>query len=127
MPDAGVTSGYVSSFEPSMRLAMEQAARTETGSATGSDIPVGAVVLAPDGAVAGTGHNQCIGTADPTAHAEIVAIRQAAATIGSWRLDRSEEHTSELQSPDHLVCRLLLEKKKNTAYASCNYSAKDST
>src|SRR5258708_28292044 len=29
--------------------------------------------------------------------------------------DRSEEHTSELQSPDHLVCRLLLEKKKNTA------------
>src|SRR5258708_13963999 len=29
------------------------------------------------------------------------------------RLDRSEEHTSELQSPDHLVCRLLLEKKKN--------------
>src|SRR5258708_29727886 len=31
-----------------------------------------------------------------------------------WRSGRSEEHTSELQSPDHLVCRLLLEKKKNT-------------
>src|SRR5258708_20618669 len=31
-------------------------------------------------------------------------------------LDRSEEHTSELQSPDHLVCRLLLEKKKQTGY-----------
>src|SRR5258708_13867956 len=30
--------------------------------------------------------------------------------------DRSEEHTSELQSPDHLVCRLLLEKKKNNTY-----------
>src|SRR5258708_21673023 len=30
------------------------------------------------------------------------------------QLDRSEEHTSELQSPDHLVCRLLLEKKKNS-------------
>src|SRR5258708_17413036 len=30
----------------------------------------------------------------------------------SWRESRSEEHTSELQSPDHLVCRLLLEKKK---------------
>src|SRR5258708_329276 len=87
MPDAGVTSGYVSSFEPSMRLAMEQAARSDTGSATGSEIPVGAVILAPDGAVTGTGHNQCIGTADPTAHAEIVAIRQAAATIVSWRLD----------------------------------------
>src|SRR5258708_15388558 len=32
--------------------------------------------------------------------------------------DRSEEHTSELQSPDHLVCRLLLEKKKTTRWAS---------
>src|SRR5947208_12461665 len=31
---------------------------------------------------------------------------------------RSEEHTSELQSPDHLVCRLLLEKKKNTKYVN---------
>src|SRR5258708_29096886 len=33
---------------------------------------------------------------------------------------RSEEHTSELQSPDHLVCRLLLEKKKNTYINECN-------
>src|SRR5258708_9710080 len=32
---------------------------------------------------------------------------------------RSEEHTSELQSPDHLVCRLLLEKKKNQCYDNC--------
>src|SRR5258708_25463816 len=39
--------------------------------------------------------------------------RQAVQPPGSERLgDRSEEHTSELQSPDHLVCRLLLEKKK---------------
>src|SRR5438552_5759028 len=34
-------------------------------------------------------------------------------TADRGRVDRSEEHTSELQSPDHLVCRLLLEKKKN--------------
>src|SRR5258708_14687880 len=33
-----------------------------------------------------------------------------------WRSVRSEEHTSELQSPDHLVCRLLLEKKKNKTH-----------
>src|SRR5258708_11660723 len=33
-----------------------------------------------------------------------------------WMTVRSEEHTSELQSPDHLVCRLLLEKKKTTEY-----------
>src|SRR5258708_17233068 len=37
--------------------------------------------------------------------------------VGSGR-DRSEEHTSELQSPDHLVCRLLLEKKKQRQYTS---------
>src|SRR5258708_22254535 len=35
-------------------------------------------------------------------------------------LDRSEEHTSELQSPDHLVCRLLLEKKKQTVIDNRN-------
>src|SRR5260370_4412631 len=38
--------------------------------------------------------------------------------LGGRRIIRSEEHTSELQSPDHLVCRLLLEKKKNTNDAS---------
>src|SRR5258708_19569875 len=38
----------------------------------------------------------------------------AIATLTSATCRRSEEHTSELQSPDHLVCRLLLEKKKNT-------------
>src|SRR5258708_21915010 len=54
--------------------------------------------------------------------------RRARATSGPSRLSptcaRSEEHTSELQSPDHLVCRLLLEKKKNTQtswhVASCS-------
>src|SRR5258708_25315943 len=37
---------------------------------------------------------------------------------GGHRLPRSEEHTSELQSPDHLVCRLLLEKKKNRTHTN---------
>src|SRR5258708_31723240 len=37
-------------------------------------------------------------------------------------LSRSEEHTSELQSPDHLVCRLLLEKKKTMLYKHCTLS-----
>src|SRR5258708_12267266 len=39
---------------------------------------------------------------------------------GDQTFHRSEEHTSELQSPDHLVCRLLLEKKKNTDDPSCH-------
>ncbi len=50
-------------------------------------MPVGALVLRPDGAVAGRGRNQCLATSDPTAHAEIVAIRQAAQALRTWRLD----------------------------------------
>jgi tRNA(adenine34) deaminase len=49
------------------------------------EVPVGAVVVLDD-AVVGEGYNQPIGTHDPTAHAEIVAIRQAAARIGNYRL-----------------------------------------
>ena len=45
-----------------------------------SDVPVGALVLSPEGEIIGRGRNLCLATNDPTAHAEIVAIRQAAAT-----------------------------------------------
>src|SRR5258708_30867656 len=44
----------------------------------------------------------------------IRAQAEAVADVGGIAAQRSEEHTSELQSPDHLVCRLLLEKKKHT-------------
>src|SRR5258708_32017734 len=47
--------------------------------------------------------------------ARYVLTDQTIAPPEVLKIDRSEEHTSELQSPDHLVCRLLLEKKKNTA------------
>src|SRR5258708_17241155 len=47
-----------------------------------------------------------------------VLRRSAAKGCGACDTYRSEEHTSELQSPDHLVCRLLLEKKKNFAAPS---------
>ncbi|MDP9432543.1 MAG: tRNA adenosine(34) deaminase TadA [Actinomycetota bacterium] len=50
------------------------------------DVPVGAVVLAPDGRVLGRGRNRREAEADPTAHAEVLALRQAAAQFGSWRL-----------------------------------------
>jgi tRNA(adenine34) deaminase len=70
-----------------MRLAIGLASGTDTGSAVSSDVPVGAVVLGPDGAVAGRGRNECLAAGDPTAHAEIVAIRDAAAALQSWRLD----------------------------------------
>ena len=70
-----------------MRLAIDLAADTDTGLPATSDVPVGAVVLGPDGAVAGRGRNQCLAAGDPTAHAEIIAIRQAADALRNWRLD----------------------------------------
>lgn len=69
--------------EEAMRLALaEAAAATAT-----DDVPVGAVVLGPDGAVLGRGRNERELRHDPTAHAEVVAMREAAAALGSWRLD----------------------------------------
>ena len=50
------------------------------------DVPVGAVVVDADGSVLGVGHNAREATGDPTAHAEIVALRAAASSAGSWLL-----------------------------------------
>ena len=51
------------------------------------DVPVGAVVVGPGGDVVGRGHNEREATGDPTAHAEVLALRDAARTLGRWRLD----------------------------------------
>ena len=51
------------------------------------DVPVGAVVTDPEGRIVGRGRNRREVDADPSAHAEIVAIRAAAATLRTWRLD----------------------------------------
>jgi tRNA(adenine34) deaminase len=65
-----------------MRLALAEAERAlETG-----DVPVGAVVVDADGTVIGTGRNEREARHDPTAHAEVVAIREATAARGEWRL-----------------------------------------
>jgi len=64
-----------------MRLALELARR---GAAAG-EVPVGALV-ALDGEVVGEGHNRLVADADPTAHAEIVALRDAARRTGAARL-----------------------------------------
>ena len=52
-----------------------------------ADVPVGAVILDPAGAVVARAHNLREATGDPTAHAEIVAMRAAARAVGGWRLD----------------------------------------
>ena len=64
-----------------MRLALEQAGRARDR----DEVPVGAV-LVREGTVIGTGFNQPIGAVDPTAHAEVVALRAAALTAGNYRL-----------------------------------------
>jgi tRNA(adenine34) deaminase len=51
------------------------------------DVPVGAIVVNEAGEILGTGQNLREQSNDPTAHAEVIAIRQAAEKIGSWRLD----------------------------------------
>ena len=51
------------------------------------DVPVGAIVVNEAGEILGTGQNLREQSNDPTAHAEVIAIRQAAEKIGNWRLD----------------------------------------
>ena len=70
-------------FEP-MRLAMAEAAIAADES---GDVPVGAVLVSPDGQIVALGRNEKELNNDPTAHAEIVAIRKAAADRSDWRLE----------------------------------------
>jgi tRNA(adenine34) deaminase len=67
-----------------MRRALDLARPPTTGS--DPDVPVGAVVFGPDGRELGHGRNERERLGDPTAHAEILALRAAAATVGEWRL-----------------------------------------
>ena len=84
-------TGYAAGFEPAMRLALAEArqARQELpGPARPGpdDVPVGAVILDETGTILARARNRREADRDPTAHAEIVAIRQAAAALGRWRL-----------------------------------------
>lgn len=65
-----------------MRLALQEAEKAlQFG-----DVPIGAIAVL-GGQIIGRGHNRREADQDPTAHAEMIAIRQAAAAIGQWRLD----------------------------------------
>jgi tRNA(adenine34) deaminase len=66
-----------------VRRALDEARRA--GAA--GEVPIGAVVLDASGAVIGVGRNEREATHDPTAHAEVVALRAAGAERGTWRLD----------------------------------------
>lgn len=65
---------------------MTAAIRQAVAAAEGDEVPVGAIVV-HRGKIVGTGYNQREALNDPTAHAEMIAITQAAATLQSWRLN----------------------------------------
>ena len=62
-------------------------AEAELAASTSGDVPVGAVIVSASGEIIARGRNQRELTEDPTAHAEIVAIREAAQLLGDWRLN----------------------------------------
>ncbi|GAA1477707.1 tRNA adenosine(34) deaminase TadA [Nocardioides aestuarii] len=72
-----------SPWDAAMAAALDEA----RAALAGGDVPVGAVVLDPAGEVVGRGRNVREQLADPTGHAEVVALREAAAARGEWRLD----------------------------------------
>jgi len=84
-------TGYAAGFEPAMRLALAEARQAGQelagpGPPGPDDVPVGAVILDEAGTILARARNRREADRDPTAHAEIVAIRQAAAALGRWRL-----------------------------------------
>jgi tRNA(adenine34) deaminase len=81
-------TGYLAGFEPAMRLALAEAVQAgpELAGTGQDDVPVGAVILDDAGTVLARARNRREADRDPTAHAEMVAIRQAARALGSWRL-----------------------------------------
>src|SRR5512142_3143207 len=82
-----MTTGYEALFVPAMRLALAEAAEAAAvAGPAGLDVPVGAVVLNADGAVLARARNRREADGDPTAHAELLAIRAAARVTGQWRL-----------------------------------------
>ncbi len=78
MPD----HAYDHAYDEAMRAALDEARKSlESG-----DVPIGAVVLGSTGEVIGRGHNVRERDGDPTGHAELVAVREAARATGGWRL-----------------------------------------
>lgn len=80
---------------------MDEALRLARLALDSNDVPVGAVVLSPDGAIVGRGRNERELTGDPTAHAEVVALRDAAAATGNRNLS---DHTLVVTLEPCVMC-----------------------
>jgi tRNA(adenine34) deaminase len=97
-----------------MGLALEEARRAEAA----GEVPVGAVVVL-DGRVIGRGHNRVIAASDPTAHAELVALRDAAQAAGNYRLPGADLYATVEPCP--MCCGAAL----NARVARVVYGAPD--
>jgi tRNA(adenine34) deaminase len=82
-----VATATVRRVEPGLDELMGLALEEAVAAAAHGDVPIGALVVSPDGAVIAHRHNERELHGDPTAHAELLALRDAAAHLGSWRLD----------------------------------------
>ena len=80
----GSVGGSVSTADAVGMVAAIEEARA---AAEAGEIPIGAVVLDPSGEIVSRAHNRREGRHDPTAHAEVLALRQAGEALGRWRLD----------------------------------------
>jgi tRNA(adenine34) deaminase len=87
MPESfpGTTLALSSHFFPRDEYFMRLALREATRALDHDDVPIGAVIV-KDGEVIGSGHNERELRGDPTAHAEMIALREAARALGSWRV-----------------------------------------
>lgn len=97
--------------EPRERLRRDEALMREAlaladAAALAGEVPVGALVVM-DGAVLGRGHNRSLADHDPSAHAEVIALREAAASIGHFRLDGATLYVT--LEPCLMCCGALLQ------------------
>lgn len=81
--------------------AMKRALALAAEAGAAGDVPVGAVVMDAVGRIIGEGHNLREQNHDPTGHAEIIALRTAAASVGSWNL---ENHTLVVTLEPCVMC-----------------------
>ena len=85
-PETGAANGAVAEFSPLDRAHMARALAAARRAAAGGEAPIGAVLVSAEGAVLAETGNAPIGDRDPTAHAEILALRAGARALGNYRL-----------------------------------------
>jgi tRNA(adenine34) deaminase len=102
-----------SAREALMRQALDEARRAEAA----GEVPIGAVA-AIDGRIVGRGFNRPISAIDPTAHAEILALREAAAAIGNYRLTEVDLYVT-LEPCLMCVGALVLARVKTVVFGAC--------